>query len=500
MKNRLILLSQEYKISNVTVLLVFLATVLILRIMSIITGLIAVNNGLGWDGAVYLNHVQTIASGHMVENDPYRLVRMGAFIPAIITSALTGWGEDTLVVVQLWFNIITLALSTVFFFNFLIKLGVTQKVALLSTATMIFSWSFLVIPVFYPILTDYFALFMVCMALWLWSCGKNFWIFCLGIFSWVVMPGIFIVTFFLLAMPVAQTKTPGHDQSLICPEKVTIAHVLVFITLLIMVSLYLVNAMILIPDNYIFSTIGFVKLRVISMICVVLSISVIIWILTNLLFSNATYRSMTLKSFFWGTLSVAIGFLMIYFFVDWSRGFTGPPLLENMLIQSLAAPAQSLIAHFMYFGPVFIMAIARLFFNKASQNSVPLPMLVIFLVFLPLLVLGSESRQWIAVYPVVIAIFAFSNFSVLCRWLVLIYSAALCIPAFWLGESVKYAINTGAKSYITTTWQAYFGRFGPWMSNDTYLCAIAALAGFVSLLILLNLLHIKHRKLVTMTL
>ena len=133
-----------------------------------IVGTIAVENGAGWDASTYLNHIQTFGHGGFIVGDNYHAIRMGILNLAIL-AALYGLTPDTIILFSELGNIITMSVSLGLFYEFLIIHSTGNRVMLISTATLMFSWSFLIIPVYYPILTDQLALAIVCMALWLWA-------------------------------------------------------------------------------------------------------------------------------------------------------------------------------------------------------------------------------------------------------------------------------------------------------------------------------------------
>jgi len=143
-------------------------TLLVLVIMSFITGVIPVGGGAGWDGAVYLTHIHTLGGGDWIVGDPYRAVRMGGFIPAILAAEF-GPSNEVLILFQKLINILTISISIAYFYDFIRDYTSSARIALISTLTILFSWPVLIMPVYYPVLTDHMTLTLTCFSLWLWG-------------------------------------------------------------------------------------------------------------------------------------------------------------------------------------------------------------------------------------------------------------------------------------------------------------------------------------------
>lgn len=176
---------------------------------------------------------------------------------------------------------------------------------------------------------------------------------------------------------------------------------------------------------------------------------------------------------------LAIGFASIRLLVNWDTGFRGPPLLNFLALQASAAPLKSVVAHFLYFGPIFVVAmISCIFYKNSFRDSRSFPLFVVLLAFLPILLMGSESRQWIAVFPVAVVLVAMNQFNIRVLLLFLIFSVILCIPAFFLREGMMAAFGDPAQKFSSEGWQLYFGRQGPWMSLRTYVIGLVSMLVF----------------------
>jgi hypothetical protein len=140
----------------------------------------------------------------------------------------------------------------------------------------------------------------------------------------------------------------------------------------------------------------------------------------------------------------------------------------------LNTPFKPILSHFSYFGPCLLIALQLVWTSNRSARPVRAVQIAI-LGFLPLLVVGSESRQWIAILPFLVAYVAQSGVSDKTTKLILYFSLLMATPLFWLAKSIASAFAAGLPM-SDPLWQLYFGRQGPWMSHSTYLItAIACL-------------------------
>ncbi|MDZ4055448.1 MAG: hypothetical protein U1D69_00525, partial [Polynucleobacter sp.] len=185
----------------------------------------------------------------------------------------------------------------------------------------------------------------------------------------------------------------------------------------------------------------------------------------------------------------AVSLLLLAFVLDWDSGFRGPPLLQNMLFQSLAAPFKPLVAHFLFFGPIVPIAIALVLqwsvSTPESKLEPHLGLAVVVLAFLPFLLMGSESRQWIAVFPVCVAWLAVRLRSAWRLLPFMLMTVVMLVPVATLKPTLMQAV-VSQLPISHPDWQAYFGRIGPWMSRDSYFNGLVGLSSFVLVLFVMD--------------
>ncbi|MEE1921969.1 hypothetical protein V0R50_10000 [Pseudomonas sp. 148P] len=461
--------------------LIVLTSATLLYGIYLIVGNTPAEGGAGWDGRVYLYYAQMAGFGEPVAGDPYRTIRLSGFLP-IIGAASRGFSVEQLIAFQMFFNIGLISLAMALLHDTLRQLGVSPKVALLTLLTAVASWSALVMPVFYPILSDHMALALSCLCLWCWVRSFQTMLYILVAYCLWVMPGLFIVPLILAGMPRSQADQPdGVNRPYLVYILFGLALLAVFPALYKMIE----N----IPDYLVEghgSTQGgqtsALSLRLVSSGTLLGSVALVLWFGAKALSDSAVWRSINPGATIMAMVFFAFSALAMYFLVDWSANFNGPPLMLFMLLQSLSAPFKPAAAHFLYFGPVIAMAIiACVGWAIGRKPSPPRALLVCMLGFLPVLALGSESRQWIGVLPIAAVLVGLADFSRLQRVLSLVVAMALIIPAVGLHSGVETALAESL-SFQSGAWQYYFSRQGPWMSLQSYQIGAALLIVYVLLM------------------
>ena len=440
---------------------------LLLTVLHSILGHIPVNEGRGWDGHVYLQYIELLGHGQAIVADPYRSIRMSGFLPLVGASAL-GAPANTLVTIQTILNIILISTSAGMLHDTLRQLGVAPRAALLSLATGLLAWPLLIVPFYYPILSDNVALVVSCLCLWCWARGHQFALYPLLAYAVWVLPGLFLVPLVLAAMP------RHFDHSSATSFRPRASLLLFVVSVPCVLSLVLSIAGQLSDDEvashsaHLQGHTALMSLRTLSSMALVASITVVVWLGARSVVDSSLWKSVRPTHALAAVLVLAASAVAMYLLLDWTSGFQGPPLLHYMLMQSLAAPFKPLVAHFLSFGPVIIIAMAGcIAWSIGKLQHLPKALLASQLSFLPLLLVGSESRQWIGALPVAIVVAAMTPLSLLQRLCCLAFALLLALPSLWLKPAVGGALEQGA-SFQSSDWQLYFGRHGPWMSIETY--------------------------------
>ncbi|WP_207238344.1 hypothetical protein [Pseudomonas sp. FW305-96] len=458
-------------------LMIGLLYALLLAVLYSIVGHIPVNEGRGWDGQVYLQYIELLGHGQAIVGDPYRSIRMSGFLPLIGASAL-GVPANSLSTAQAVLNIILISTSAGMLHDTLRQLGVAPRAALLSLATGLLAWPLLIMPFYYPVLSDNVALVVSCLCLWCWTRGLQFPLYTLLAYSVWVLPGLFLIPLALAAMP----RNFDHSSATSFSPRLTL--LLFAVSLPFVLSLVISLAGQLSDDEvashsaHLGGQTALISLRTLSFMALVTSITVVVWLGARSVVDSSFWKSVRPTSALVAALVLAASAVAMYLLIDWTNGFQGPPLLHYMFMQSLAAPFKPLVAHFLSFGPVIIIAMAGcIAWGLGKYRYLPKALLASLVCFLPLMLVGSESRQWVGALPVAIVVAAIMPLSLLQRLCCLAFALLLALPSLWLTPALGRALGQGA-SFQSSDWQLYFGRNGPWMSIETYELGAFMLAAF----------------------
>jgi len=317
---------------------------------SLAVGLIPINAGAGWDGAVYLDYLDRLLHGQQVENSPYRWMRLPGFAPAALAMHL-GVGIGDIPRLQSAINAVLLSGAAALYYATLRKQVDRPAIALCATGVLFFSWPYLVVPVFYPLLGDHLALALAVVSLWAWFNGHRKTLYGIGCFSVWVAPGLFLVPLALACLPFdAQGRPflPGWRWP-------------VFL-LLVALAVYACWPMTRLGDEEVLrhpegGTLGLVALKHWSVGFVLASMVIIAALWTRLLASPDFWRRIAWRPLAMALVLIGLGFLSTLLVTDWSEGLRGPKLIATLYLQAAAAPAKPLVAHVVYFGPVFLVGL-----------------------------------------------------------------------------------------------------------------------------------------------
>lgn len=473
-----------------TQFVIVLLAILLFIMVYWVCGTIPVNAGTGWDGSIYLNYIERLSRGEAIHGDPYRLMRMPGFGP-LIGGAAFGLSPTYFLTFQMLLNGCVVSMGLALFYSALMNIGCERKSALISTGLLMLTWPVLVMPVYYPILSDHAAISLSCTALWLWSKSLRVWLLGLCVLSVWVLPGLFLLPFVLLCFPFKNHagKDEGCQSAKVLSVSIFAASGIIAAALLLKHLLRFSVEEIAVHAVDKNGQTALTELLPLTYVAAILCVLYVAWIYSRLIIDRSVWSALNIKWLCVSLVVIASTFVWVYLSFDWSVGFAGPPLTKFMTFQSLAAPFKPLLAHFYAFGPVIILSLWGLYrWSIKQERNLPRALVVVLAAYLPFLLFGSESRQWIGVLPVSAAIFAMSFFSFGLRIWSVIYAVFLMAPFMFLQSNNAQALIQGL-SYQSGEWQYYFGRQGPWMSVSTYLSVAELLLVFVLVAILIELFN-----------
>jgi hypothetical protein len=152
----------------------------------------------------------------------------------------------------------------------------------------------------------------------------------------------------------------------------------------------------------------------------------------------------------------------------------GPTLSEFVCQQALEAlrgPLWGPVHHVVYFGPIIVVALLawrRISTTAAAWGPAATVTLAVLLAFAP----SSESRQWIHLFPFLVAVTVTGTQE---RWTpraaIVFLACALAWSKLWLHIGYDAPGN-----WLVFPTQKYFMHLGPWASDTMYLVHFGALA------------------------
>lgn len=210
------------------------------------------------------------------------------------------------------------------------------------------------------------------------------------------------------------------------------------------------------------------------------TIVILAWVGASFLCSSKLHQTLSLRNLMFAVCTIAGSYLTMKLFINFSAGFKGPPLIKNLMLQSVGAPFKPWVGHFLYFGLVVPLVAAQCIrWCFRESTNIPTGLLFIVISFIPFLSFGSESRQWIGVLPACIVIYALTENTKLQQVFLALASLASLFTVYGIHTNTAVAVQSQL-GFQSSEWQYYFGRHGPWMSVDVYkvgLIALVAVAG-----------------------
>ena len=425
-----------------------------------------VGDGVGFDGSIYLDYILRLSRGESVQGDPYRLIRIVGFAPAVLYAAIFSVEDASSIVrFQAIFNAVTLSAVVTILSDLLIRLTEKPRMALLVVSSMFFSWAWLVMPVYYPLLSDHAALAISTASLWAWAVGRRILLGSILFISAWIMPGLFIIPLVLLCLPFRKYQVEFQWRWILWLALIVLAIFCLWPTVNL-TNLQILNHPIGMPR-------GWPEMKGVSLIflCTEILCVIVFWV-RIIGEKNRMYLS-DWKSILIGMLTLFGSAIFIWSFFDWREGFVGPPLVEYLYLQSVSAPGKPAIAHFTYYGPLFFVAFIAGIRSKISlKDSRSYPVFVLIAICFPILFIGSESRQWLYFLPPMAVFVALNGISLKVATLGVVFTVFSHVIYLFVRES-----------------NFYFSRQGPWMSIEDYLFGLLFFLFFFVIYLLINKLE-----------
>ncbi len=450
--------------------------------------------GTGWDGLGYFEIAVSYDAKTVFSSRKLTTYRLQRIVPSLSVHYGLGLvnkvrkilGFETLVydknnTIQgfLWLNMFILLTAQGFWLRLSDEAKLKPMIKILGFLAVFGSFALLKQPFYLPIQMDYTAfLFGVLFLYFYWK--KNFpIIFLLGIIGFFSFPTLFVMASLLLISskkPITDSLTPNFQKFN------TYLHIILLVILVALAVFFL-------SQNYTPSA-GTTPINWWLAPFSLLFFCFYVWAILKKMGHIEILISLFYKYNFLKIIILGfVYFLLQQFIWYFSNGKIGvlssTDFLKNIMHQSLANPFAFLVSHCFYFSPLLLLIFA--FPNRFALIIRHLGTgyyLTIF--FFLLLMIGSESRQFINFFPFLI-------FPILLIINELEFSQKVFYALFafiFLYSKIWYPINQvpfNGEKYLEFPWQHYFMHFGAWMSNEVYyvkmviLCLTAALFYFLVL-------------------
>ena len=456
---------------NITRIVLILSTCL-LFFFNFKGELIPVNEGLGWDGRLYAAYTAHIDE-YIVQKgiNEYRFQRI--LMPVILSKTMKALGiqltdpkdpnspnTPNMVMGFRVFNLVFLLLGLFYFILISKKLKLTPVNEIIGFAALFWCFPALKMPGYNPIITDVGAFTMGLMVTYHFLCNHRIVNLILILLGSFVYP-TFILFGLLLIFPkeeyTSETK-PFRIERFILP----------ILFLIIFAWAYF--------GNYKEFSDTYAEVKGTNNSA--LGISIVLALLYSYFIGAFLPDFNKIKEIFskvkWLYLIPIIGifllvkYLTVTYAVPRPEQMSGGRYLINIMKQSVANPAVFYVSHIIYLGwlPLLIIWMGKQVVIAIRANGYGL---TILFAGVGLMSLGSETRQLINFYPllVIVVLIALQQMRPVKPWVAYLFAiSALILSRFW------YSINADgdiSKKLLEYPAQRYFQVFGPWMSDQAYM-------------------------------
>ncbi len=428
-------------------------------------------DGRGWDGVLYTNIVQNFSFDYISGFQHYYISRV--FPSTIIYFFLTILKQPlTILNIIAGFRIFNsfILISGAFIWGKLTKeLRISKSGRWLCLIGLLINFCVLKMYFYYPVLTDQSALILGIIQLYFYLKKKPFALFIVAVMGAFTWPDFFIGSLVLLAFPIQDKVTLVKGNNKISR---TLAFIVSFLVLSLIIYFTCFDT-----TSLRFELVQIIyPLLSISMASVVLLIFVGINELIhhrNLLDFKSIRQELNIK---WLIIGL-VGFIFIQLFIQ----FIGKPgsmtlytSLRLLFQISVVRPFNSLVSHFVYFGPLIIISL--LSWKKISKtiNQYGFGLVLFFSYYLIQSIIIAESRQITPFFPALVA-FTIKSVDDL-EWdnskLLIFGAVSLIVSRIWLPINGQRFFGP----MIEFPYQYYFMNLGPWMSNSMFFVFAVSMA------------------------
>ena len=446
---------------------------------------IPANNGIGWDGRLYAEIAQRFTD--LVSHNQLTQYSLQRVFPSatVYFAAKLMHIPITDLQIPLAFSIYN---TTILFFAVLMWNAIAKKlmwnphVRLISFAGLFLNYAILKMNTYYPTLTDTSAFMFGLLMMYFFLSNKNYCVLLTGIIGAFIFPTFLYVGLILFVFPVEKKQENiTYIPTVSKKEKYFALFKAVNIVVASLV-IYKISGEKSLGGYY-----GFPVLCISAIglfIYLFLAMHPISKHSFNIFFMIK--RALSYRILLALLVAVSVKKL-IYFLSNKDAGVLTPwILITHIMAQALAYPLNFIISHIIYYGPIICFCI---FFWKESVEYIKHkgPGLFIVTVLYVVLSIGSESRQFMNFFPIVVIVVAevLNRKTLSWNFTYAFILLSLITSKVWLplnhGEWFDLLTHP-VELILAFPMQWYFMSQGPWVSHSMYIINLIA----VSMLFLLT--------------
>lgn len=443
---------------------------------------VPVNNGLGWDGVDYVQFMNGFAAKIFDKLIPkHYILRFGYLGWGSIM--LHFFGNDNIVFCAQITNILLIIGTFLVFQQICRKLLFTKRQFTLGIILLFFNFANLKFPLYLPVLSDTFGFFIGMLTTYFYLKGNR-----LG-FWWSIIIGIgffpTVIFYPILLLFDSDVSNAFKAKNSLLRWIPTFGFALLFSVLVFVLG-----------DRFLNMQTSQVTPITKSWLWLAVPIVLFyLWCVADIISTNFSikniFKSLNIKHLMIFVLIAAVlKVIQNYFGNSEVEILGGVKFVINIVKHSIQVPAGFLVAHAMFFGvlPIYL-SIRHWSQLKACILNLPLgEKWLIFLIFI--LVLNSESRQLINLYPffIVTLLIAIqkvdlSSFEIFCYALLSLFQSG-----FWFRINLPDTAQFGAQLQQPAA-QRFFRFMGPWVSEQAYVENLSIVVCLILLLVFVSKLN-----------
>ncbi len=465
--------------------------------------ILPVEYGKGFDEHSYVDIAKNF-SFHLTQRDftPYYNSRI--IIPAIIHYIISIMNLDsnipTIRNLFLGFNLFSIALSLYYFYKIVKFKKYKESTIMLGFCFLFVNFFILKLSNYYPVLLDVFG-FTSGLIIYYYYVVNNRIAFFVSLFLSLF---IFPTTILILIAVITSTMLVFSDKGLNIEKHLNKYRVLLFVGIVISIIPFIYK---LIYPKFFPKSITQFELNLVPL-AIGLLLILIVYISKPLLllFDKITFNTRFYYSplFFIPVLSLLLfNLISQHLSLHFNGNVPLSPLkfIINLFYQALSFPLKFLISHFIYYGlfvSIFLFFHKQFFTHLKQSNSFYKIIAVVFILFS----VGTETRQFIQLFPFFVFIFldSIDKYKFNMKFLIGIFAFQLLWSRFWYSINVPegFLVNSlpGRPDFSEFPAQRYFQFQGPWLSTSNsiiYGCIFV----FTYLILLVLLKRMYKRGMIT---